>query len=114
MDTADVLSHRAEVFKDAEAPSPGIEVAINLNEEDADMCTLLRERGFVADEPTLWVAEGVFMYMELESAVSTLLARMAEMSAPGSVLIGDSLSTAFVATSTEGDGCATRRLHLHS
>ncbi|WP_067812668.1 class I SAM-dependent methyltransferase [Actinomadura kijaniata] len=51
----------------------------------------LRAAGWDPSAPTLWIAEGLLFYLPEEDA-RTLLARLASLSAPGSVLAGDLLS----------------------
>ncbi|MCQ4041492.1 class I SAM-dependent methyltransferase [Streptantibioticus rubrisoli] len=53
----------------------------------------LLAEGFVPGQPTLWVAEGLFFFLP-EDVVRRLLTGLRELSAPGSVLIGDMTSRA--------------------
>jgi methyltransferase (TIGR00027 family) len=47
--------------------------------------------GFSQDEPTLWLAEGLFFFLP-EISVRRLLSTMRTLSAPGSILAGDLVS----------------------
>lgn len=49
--------------------------------------------GFDRDEPTLWMAEGLFFFLT-EDVLRDLLVGMGRLSAPGSVLAGDLVSQA--------------------
>ncbi|KAB2343414.1 class I SAM-dependent methyltransferase [Actinomadura rudentiformis] len=51
----------------------------------------LRAAGWDPSVPTLWIVEGLLFYLPEDDA-RTLLARLASLSAPGSVLAGDLLS----------------------
>lgn len=51
----------------------------------------LKEAGWRADEPVLWVVEGLLFFLP-ETAVRTLISLLAAHSAPGTVLLGDVIS----------------------
>ncbi|MBV8828725.1 MAG: SAM-dependent methyltransferase [Acidobacteriaceae bacterium] len=55
----------------------------------------LRAAGFRANAPSLWIAEGLFYYLQ-ENAVAEILARLSEDSAPGSALAADFISRSFL------------------
>lgn len=55
----------------------------------------LVQAGFRRDEPTFWLIEGLLCYLT-EEAVGTLLERVGTLSAPGSELACDFLSSAFI------------------
>ncbi|WP_406231450.1 SAM-dependent methyltransferase [Nocardia sp. NBC_01009] len=64
---------------------PHMEVAADLRE---DWPKVLREAGFQVDVPTIWLAEGI-LYALPADAADLLLARITELSAPGSELAAD-------------------------
>jgi O-methyltransferase involved in polyketide biosynthesis len=59
--------------------------------EQHDILTDLRNAGFDASAPCVWVLEGVLMYFEREH-VENLFAVLSQASAPGSTLIGHALT----------------------
>lgn len=59
----------------------------------ADWRSAASEAGLDSTKPTLWVAEGLFFFLE-ESAVRGLLAAMLESSAAASMLVGDFVGAA--------------------
>ncbi|MEU3710009.1 SAM-dependent methyltransferase [Streptomyces catenulae] len=63
-------------------------VAVDLAEQWQDD---LHAAGFDPRQPTLWVAEGLFFFLP-EDVVRRLLGTLRELSAPGSVLLGDMTS----------------------
>ncbi|MHC0429677.1 class I SAM-dependent methyltransferase [Streptomyces sp. O3] len=65
-------------------------VAVDLTQ---DWTGALKEAGWRADEPTLWVVEGLLFFLP-ETAVRTLLRTLAQHSAPGTVFLGDVISRA--------------------
>ncbi|MFC5719473.1 class I SAM-dependent methyltransferase [Streptomyces gamaensis] len=65
-------------------------VAVDLT---GDWTGPLKEAGWHAEEPVLWVVEGLLFFLP-EQAVRTLLGTLAAHSAPGSVLAGDVISRA--------------------
>lgn len=56
-----------------------------------DWTSALRAAGWSSGEPTLWIAEGLLLYLP-ERDARTLAATAAELSSPGDVLAGDLLS----------------------
>ncbi|GLX49275.1 S-adenosyl-L-methionine-dependent methyltransferase [Streptomyces hygroscopicus subsp. hygroscopicus] len=65
-------------------------VAVDLRE---DWTGSLKEAGWQAERPTLWVVEGLLFFLP-EEAVRTLITTLWQHSAPGSVLLGDVISEA--------------------
>jgi methyltransferase (TIGR00027 family) len=55
----------------------------------------LRSRGFNTLEPTLWIAEGLFFYLDLP-VVERLLAQISGLAAPGSQFGADFVSASFL------------------
>lgn len=55
----------------------------------------LSKVGFRADRPTVWLVEGLLVYLE-EEAVHGLLERISHVSAPGSWLLTDLLGSSFL------------------
>ena len=57
--------------------------------------SVLEAAGFRASAASLWLAEGLFYYLQ-ENAVAAILARISENSAPGSALGADFISRSFL------------------
>ncbi|KAB2366753.1 class I SAM-dependent methyltransferase [Actinomadura montaniterrae] len=68
----------------------------------------LRAAGWTPSVPTLWIVEGLLFYLA-EDAARALLARLAALSAPGSVLAGDLLSHQSMISEFTRDGLARLR-----
>lgn len=94
VDRPALLGLKEEILGQA-APHPSCErVAVGADLE-ADWLPRLLEAGFRADQPTFWLIEGLFYYLE-ESAVNRILAQTAEASAPGSLLATDLVSASYL------------------
>lgn len=65
-------------------------VAVDLTQ---DWTGPLKEAGWRSEQPTLWVVEGLLFFLP-EQAVRTLISTLAQLAAPGSVLLGDVISRA--------------------
>ncbi|MDH6139990.1 MULTISPECIES: class I SAM-dependent methyltransferase [Kitasatospora] len=92
LDRPALLAAKEELLDGAQPPA-GITrhpVAVDLAGEWADS---LRQAGFQADRPTLWVIEGLTFFLP-EDAVRRLLTGVRSLSAPGTVLLGDFASHA--------------------
>ncbi|MFJ9033446.1 class I SAM-dependent methyltransferase [Streptomyces sp. NPDC102274] len=92
LDRPALLEAKAAMLADEPAPA-GRErrtVAVDLTQEWTGR---LKEAGWRAEEPTLWVVEGLLFFLP-EEAVRALLANLSGHSAPGSVLLGDVISRA--------------------
>ena len=85
VDRPEVLELKRERLGDARPRCVRIEVPIALAE---DWPSALRERGFREDLRTVWLAEGLLVYLE-PSAVRRLLERVDELSAPSSRFLAD-------------------------
>jgi methyltransferase (TIGR00027 family) len=59
---------------------------VTVDFERDDLAERLREAGHTADRPTVWIWEGVVMYLT-DAALRSSLAAVAAASAPGSVLV---------------------------
>lgn len=84
IDTDEVLTFKDEVVA-AAAVTPGAErhaVTADLRE---DWPAALRAAGFDPTRPTVWLAEGLLIYLPAD-ATQGLLARVTDLSAPGSVV----------------------------
>jgi methyltransferase (TIGR00027 family) len=57
----------------------------------------LTTAGHLAAEPTLWLAEGLFVYLDAAS-VDSILSRIARLSAPGSIVLADFAGAAMFRT----------------
>ncbi len=84
LDTADVLDSKAEVLT-AERASAGCERVTVACDLRADWPGALLAAGFDPGQPTVWVAEGVLVYLTQEE-VDRVLADLTTLSAPGSRL----------------------------
>ncbi|WP_280336125.1 SAM-dependent methyltransferase [Nocardia wallacei] len=82
-----VLTFKRDALRDGGATPrcDHVQVAADLR---GDWPDTLRRTGFDADVPTVWLAEGI-LYALSADAADTLLARMTELSAPGSELVAD-------------------------
>ncbi|MDI2128460.1 class I SAM-dependent methyltransferase [Yinghuangia seranimata] len=79
---------------DGTAAEPSVDVhrvGADLAGDAADWTDALRAAGWDAEQPTTWVTEGLLFYLTEETA-GGLLTTLADLSAPGSVLIGDVVS----------------------
>jgi methyltransferase (TIGR00027 family) len=63
-------------------------VAIGIDLEHADLGAALKDAGFDVEAPTLWIAEGLFVYVA-ETDLRRLLRTLATSSGPGSHLVAD-------------------------
>ncbi|MEV0778270.1 class I SAM-dependent methyltransferase [Streptomyces sp. NPDC050433] len=92
LDRPALLEAKAAMLADEPAPE-GRErrtVAVDLTREWTGR---LKAAGWRAEEPTLWVVEGLLFFLP-EGAVRALLATLSAHSAAGSVLLGDVISRA--------------------
>ncbi|RDI52901.1 SAM-dependent methyltransferase [Nocardia mexicana] len=87
VDFGEVLTFKRDALRDsgAQAHCAHVQVAADLR---ADWPETLRRAGFDANVPTIWLAEGI-LYALPADAADVLLARMTELSAPGSELAAD-------------------------
>ncbi|MEV0032097.1 SAM-dependent methyltransferase [Nocardia sp. NPDC050793] len=87
VDFETVLTFKRDALRGsgARARCEHVQVAADLR---ADWPDTLRRAGFDADVPTIWLAEGI-LYALSADAADVLLARMTELSAPGSELVAD-------------------------
>jgi O-methyltransferase involved in polyketide biosynthesis len=69
--------------------------AVPCDLSDASWVDALKEAGWDPAKPTVWVAEGLLMYLE-EERVRSLLRTMADSSAEGSAFIGLSVTSAVI------------------
>ncbi|PSC68451.1 general transcription factor IIH subunit 2 [Micractinium conductrix] len=69
--------------------------------------------GFDPSQPTVWVAEGLLMYLQ-ESQVTALLQRMAELSPEGSVFVGVSVTEGVIKRIRERQASGERTSDLMS
>jgi methyltransferase (TIGR00027 family) len=106
VDMPEVLTLRVQRLHEWRPAGPGA-TAVPIDFEREDVGDALRERGYVADVKTLFLWEGVTYYLP-EDAVKAVLLVVATHSAPGSTILFDYVTRAFV----DGDysGYGTRRL----
>lgn len=78
-------SHRAQRTAHLSAPRAGRRVAVAMDFGRADLATTLRDAGLDPALPSVWVWEGVTMYLPPQATEATLAA-MAALAAPGSTI----------------------------
>ena len=104
VDRRDVLSAKRRALRKAGAELPGEGAvgtglqlrcarwaAIPADLQAAEWVESLTQEGFDPEQPTVWVLEGVLMYLD-QDAVAPLLRRMSELSAPGSSLVAHAIT----------------------
>jgi methyltransferase (TIGR00027 family) len=96
LDHPQVLAYKQESLDRAGAAPACTRMPVPADLKE-DWPALLRAAGFRPEEPCAWLAEGLLYYLP-EAAVRTLLAAMASLSAPGSVLGTDTMSAAMLAS----------------
>jgi methyltransferase (TIGR00027 family) len=91
LDLPDVMGFKAGVLDAYEAGPAArrLPVAVDLRD---DFAAPLRAAGFEPGEPTVWLVEGLLPYLTLEDS-DRLLARVGRLSASGSLLLADQLSS---------------------
>jgi methyltransferase (TIGR00027 family) len=106
VDMPEVLTLRTEHLIGSQH-TPAAAIAVPIDFEHDDLGKALRERGYAPAARTLFLWEGVTYYLP-ESAVKAILALVAAQSGPGSTILFDYVTRAFV----DGDysGYGTRRL----
>jgi methyltransferase (TIGR00027 family) len=106
VDMPEVLALRMELLLGGRPTAPSA-IAVPIDFEREDLGRALRERGYAAEAQTLFLWEGVTYYLP-EDAVKAVLLVVASQSGPGSSILFDYVTRAFV----EGDysGYGTRRL----
>jgi methyltransferase (TIGR00027 family) len=96
LDQPEVLAYKQEILDRAGAAPECTRVPVPADLRE-DWPPTLRAAGFRHEEPTAWLAEGLLFYLP-EAAVRTLVATMATLSAPGSVLGTDTMSATMLAS----------------
>lgn len=86
-DRPEMIAFKQEVVRHA-GLSPKVEVTAIPGDLNEDWPPLLRAAGFSADQPTVWVVEGLLAYFSPEAA-NRLLSHVAAQSAPSSRLLTD-------------------------
>lgn len=89
IDQPEVLAYKAEKMATTGAPLRCHRHAVPLDLRE-DWPRSLREAGFDATRPALWLVEGLLVYLD-EPAVAQLFARIDACSAPGSVALFDAI-----------------------
>ncbi|WP_405977932.1 class I SAM-dependent methyltransferase [Streptomyces sp. NBC_00158] len=92
LDRPALLEAKAEMLADEPAPAGRTRVTVPVDLTQ-DWTGPLEEAGWRADQPVLWVVEGLLFFLP-EEAVRGLISTLAGHSAPGSVLLGDVISKA--------------------
>ncbi|GLX23767.1 MULTISPECIES: class I SAM-dependent methyltransferase [Streptomyces] len=92
LDRPALLEAKAEMLAGEPAPAGRTRVTVPVDLTQ-DWTGPLEEAGWRADQPVLWVVEGLLFFLP-EDAVRGLISTLAGHSAPGSVLLGDVISKA--------------------
>ncbi|MDR3662820.1 MAG: SAM-dependent methyltransferase [Mycobacterium sp.] len=85
LDQAAVIAAKAAALTGEEPRCERVAIGVDLA---GDWPAALRSNGFTADDPTVWLIEGLLQYLD-EPAVRTLFERIDALSAAGSVLLYD-------------------------
>lgn len=85
VDCPEVLQYKAQVLQDITPTCTYRPVAGDLAAPEAKWATAILEAGYQTTVPTIWLLEGVVMYLP-EQAVHLLLQTLCQLSVPGSVL----------------------------
>lgn len=83
LDTPDMIGFKSGVLGNA-APAAATRVVVPIDLRD-DWPGALRAAGFDSGVPTVWILEGLLMYLP-DDAVDTLMARVGDLSAAGSAI----------------------------
>ena len=88
LDRKEVIDYKKEKLKSARLKCSHKSIAVDLRN---DWKTPLTQSGFRVNVPTLWLVEGLVMYLE-ESQVTGLLERLKSLASPKDYLVMDILS----------------------
>ena len=88
VDCPELLHYKAQVLQDVTPTCTYRPVSGNLATADAEWVTAILDAGYQTPMPTIWLIEGVMMYLQ-EKEVHLLLQTISELSVPGSVLVID-------------------------
>jgi methyltransferase (TIGR00027 family) len=91
----DVLSFKESVLNSIGAEAVAKRVLVECDLRD-DFRRALRNAGFLEGKPTLFITEGLLPYLPNEETVLRLLASIAGMAAPGSVLALDTVGESYL------------------
>jgi len=92
LDQPEVLQYKNEKLVDAQPNCLRRAIEVDLREEWQNK---LLEAEFVTSEKTLWIVEGLLMYLD-ESQVTTLFARINSLSSTGDILLFDIFNRRFL------------------
>lgn len=92
LDRKEVLDYKREKLYNVRPRCEHQELAVDLRE---DWRPLLRQAGFKSGAPTLWLVEGLLMYLE-EPQVLALLEKINTMASSGDVMLFDILSQTLI------------------
>ncbi|MGE5655300.1 MAG: SAM-dependent methyltransferase [Actinomycetota bacterium] len=85
VDCPEILHYKAQVLRDITPTCTYRVISGNLAAPDATWVTGILDAGYQIKMPTVWLIEGVVMYLQ-EEEVYSLLQTLSKLSAPGSVL----------------------------
>ncbi len=85
VDCPEVLHYKAQVLQDVPLTCTYRPVSGDLATPDAEWATAILNAGYQTTVPTVWLMEGVVMYLQ-EEEVHLLLQTVSQLSVPGSVL----------------------------
>lgn len=100
IDCSAVLNYKATMLASAAPQCQRIAITADL---DQDWKTSLLQQGFLPSQPTIWLLEGVFMYLT-EAVAHQVLSTLSELSTSGSYLAADLVSVRSIQTGTETTG----------
>lgn len=95
VDCPEVLQYKAQVLQNVSPTCTYRSVSGDLAAPDSAWVTALREAGYQATMPTIWVLEGLVMYLQ-ENQARLLIQTLSELSPPGSVLVMDGVKVGSV------------------
>jgi methyltransferase (TIGR00027 family) len=87
-----VFAYKREHLGGAQPKCPRVEIAMDLRD---DWPSALRAAGFDPSERAIWLVEGLLVYLD-EAAVRSILARVTDLAAPGSILMCDVIGRALL------------------
>jgi methyltransferase (TIGR00027 family) len=94
LDRPELLRVKEEILSREAAQSQCSRRALGVNIE-SDWIQPLMDAGFAPDEPSLWIVEGLFVYLE-ERSVQRILSQISSTAASGSGLCCDFVSNSFL------------------
>jgi methyltransferase (TIGR00027 family) len=91
VDFPEVIDYRKIVLKDAQSKCHVAAVACDLSKPS--WSTALLNSGYVPQKKSLWILEGLLMYLTIDE-ISNFVTSISALSGPGSIIAGDHQNTA--------------------